>query len=378
MGHNNGRLTAPLSTDDVAITIEEASYDVGTLCSSSKINMWAKYKPEKVGGPQTLYLSQRQANNFGIEPSVIYPQPTTFRTAVFNGTFNGGWKYNRPSPSNGDWARLDDFLNSTNASKVGYNHYAKKPFGTLNAQTIVLYSQTTDLLIPLEAPDMGDSADADGLLTIADLTKSGYDFANWYFGILLWKNSSTYRMATTKAKIGATGDGAGDWQVTFGSINGSAWAGTWKAVPFLSSEILNWDGNDVATAKIVGIGTSGVEITIKTRSEVVVPFANCQYTDDSKERIHYDVTITNNNSTATTCQNVCLRIATSDSGANDYTLRNFGTVTIPGGTTWHQNGTLSRPQSRDYQFCTLTYTGSATQWINFEQRDEGEVPEVVS
>ena len=45
MGHANGRITAPVNTDDVRLTIGEPSDDVGTLCTSDRINPAAIYRP---------------------------------------------------------------------------------------------------------------------------------------------------------------------------------------------------------------------------------------------------------------------------------------------------------------------------------------------
>ena len=45
MAIKNGILLAPISTLDVAKCLGVSSLDVGTLCTSTKVNKWAKYKP---------------------------------------------------------------------------------------------------------------------------------------------------------------------------------------------------------------------------------------------------------------------------------------------------------------------------------------------
>lgn len=45
MSVSNGRITAPVSIQDVKTVLGMSSNDVGTLCKSGKINKWSKYKP---------------------------------------------------------------------------------------------------------------------------------------------------------------------------------------------------------------------------------------------------------------------------------------------------------------------------------------------
>lgn len=44
----NGKITAPVSIDDVKRALGESSNDLATLCKSENINMWSKYKPLNV------------------------------------------------------------------------------------------------------------------------------------------------------------------------------------------------------------------------------------------------------------------------------------------------------------------------------------------
>ena len=49
----NGIIQAPVSIADVKTMLGETSNDLGTLCRSAKINMWAKYKPVELNKPFT-------------------------------------------------------------------------------------------------------------------------------------------------------------------------------------------------------------------------------------------------------------------------------------------------------------------------------------
>ena len=41
MSVNNGKITPPISIDDVKSVLVESSNDVATLCKSTKINKWS-------------------------------------------------------------------------------------------------------------------------------------------------------------------------------------------------------------------------------------------------------------------------------------------------------------------------------------------------
>jgi hypothetical protein len=43
--NSNGIISAPVSIDDVKTVLGVASNDLATLCKSSNINMWARFKP---------------------------------------------------------------------------------------------------------------------------------------------------------------------------------------------------------------------------------------------------------------------------------------------------------------------------------------------
>ena len=49
MSNSGGKITAPVSIDDVRTVLGVSSYDLGTLCKNSngKINKWSKYKPDR-------------------------------------------------------------------------------------------------------------------------------------------------------------------------------------------------------------------------------------------------------------------------------------------------------------------------------------------
>ena len=62
----NGKITAPVSVDDVKSVLGESSNDLAALCKSAKINMWAKYKPTCYPSPFPDDWYRARDGNYGI------------------------------------------------------------------------------------------------------------------------------------------------------------------------------------------------------------------------------------------------------------------------------------------------------------------------
>lgn len=67
MSNANGIITAPVSLHgDVASVLGLGTYDLAALCTSDKINVWAKYKPVRVDCIPELTERQRYEVDYGI------------------------------------------------------------------------------------------------------------------------------------------------------------------------------------------------------------------------------------------------------------------------------------------------------------------------
>lgn len=111
MGHSNGRITAPVNTDDVKDTIGENSHDVGTLCLSNKINRWSKYKPVEYPSPDSVtnyWQGTDGKNGLHIDINADNTFTNDFVRSFYNNPDN--WGYVHPQ----GFLRLTDF--------DGYNH----------------------------------------------------------------------------------------------------------------------------------------------------------------------------------------------------------------------------------------------------------------
>ena len=111
-----------ISTSMVAQAIGEGSNDVGTLCKSTKINKWSKWKPISLAKITGLSESDIINANFG-----LYPQEAT---QIKNYQWNGSntlaaiqqpplWAYTKPTGGSTSPFRLGDFRN--------YNHSSLPP-----------------------------------------------------------------------------------------------------------------------------------------------------------------------------------------------------------------------------------------------------------
>lgn len=143
MPHSNGRIYTtqgvginPVS--DVAATIGENSTDVGTICTSKHINLWARYRPipcqsASNNTPKSITPSQRIAENYGLDQ--IVDMFTADDDMQFENYANG---LDLSQPYSGlklrPWGdthfkRITDFVktdeNGNQVHNVGYDHNAQ-------------------------------------------------------------------------------------------------------------------------------------------------------------------------------------------------------------------------------------------------------------
>lgn len=163
MAHSNGRITAPVNTDDVKDTIGENSHDVGTLCLSNKINRWSKYKPVEYPSPDSVtnyWQGTDGKNGLHIDLNADNTFTNDFVRSFYNNTDN--WGYVHPQ----GFLRLSDF--------DGYNHncipfIASRTNGSLIE--VPLNAGLVQYTVRVDFPtdfDNGGALDLTNNLTIAD------------------------------------------------------------------------------------------------------------------------------------------------------------------------------------------------------------------
>lgn len=118
MSVSNGKITAPVSIDDIKSCFGLGSNDLGTLIKTANINIWAKYKPTVYPSPFPNDWYKGGDGNYGLNITVDNKVSTVSNlVAQYSKTNNGyGNLYKRPTGGSSAPYRLGDFR--------GYNHNA--------------------------------------------------------------------------------------------------------------------------------------------------------------------------------------------------------------------------------------------------------------
>lgn len=154
MGHANNRITGPLNTSDVSITLGEASHDVYTLCHSRKIAAFARYKPMAIDQIEDISDTQRAARNWGIANIPHFNNAAAMAQFLIDGSMGDGsislgpWFTAEAIPEN-IWTRLTDFV-SSHDDNLGYWHGAKEPLELSANDIIILPGSVTITMTPLD------------------------------------------------------------------------------------------------------------------------------------------------------------------------------------------------------------------------------------
>lgn len=193
------------------------STDVGSLCTYSGVNKWAKFKPvplaevapSRVSG-STWYRGTN--GNCGLNIPNYSTMPAMF-TALRGGTTM--WNYTRPTGGASQPFRLGDF--------GGYEHAAQPPLipETLDSEYYASFG-TLGTSLSLRVKSQYE-------LTVDDLGYT-YNLGQMYFGVAICKTgTSGYKYRTQGTAISAGQGGALD-------ISISSELGTYEVVYFLADE----------------------------------------------------------------------------------------------------------------------------------------------
>lgn len=201
MALEDGKITAPVSVDDVKSVLGESSNDLATLCKSTKINMWAKYKPVDSDNAfldiNTGWKGKRNDCN------INYPKATSIYDikGYYSQADNGFTHRTASAPY-----RLGDFR--------GYNHNARSEYIGIGTT-----SPSAEDAVNISAAYNLQSVDSDWI-SMKDLLND--DNITYHFGVLLYNNNGDklQYMRTSDTNI-----------VKFTKVN----AGTYTVYPFMSS-----------------------------------------------------------------------------------------------------------------------------------------------
>ena len=111
MANSGGYITKPVrQLADIKTVLGESVDGLGALCTSDKINMWAKWKPVRSSKKTELSDSDRAAVNYGFSWT-RYATTTAFLNGVASlGQGVLAWTYNKPrGKSSSEYFRRLDF-----------------------------------------------------------------------------------------------------------------------------------------------------------------------------------------------------------------------------------------------------------------------------
>ena len=165
-----------ITTSLVAQTIGVGSNDVGTLCSSTKINKWSKWKPISIAKVTGLTESDLQSANYGLSIPAADSDDGTYLSQT--------WGYIKPTGGANSPYRLGDFR--------AYEHAAVLPFNLIMPNYIAVGS--SGVVAKITFPSIS-----------ANNVDGKYFFGDKYFGVLIKKGTELqYKTATTTINNGGT------------------------------------------------------------------------------------------------------------------------------------------------------------------------------
>lgn len=201
MSVSNGKITAPVSIDDVKSVLGYGSNDLASLCTYEGINMWAKYKPVDSDNAfldiNTGWKGKRNDCN------INYPKATSiYDIKGYYSQADNGFTYRTASAP----YRLGDFR--------GYNHNARSEYLGIGTT-----SPSAEDAVSISAAYNLQSVDSDWI-SMKDLLNDGD--ITYHFGVLLYNNNGNklQYMRTSDTNV-----------VKFTKVN----AGTYTVYPFMSS-----------------------------------------------------------------------------------------------------------------------------------------------
>ena len=301
---DNGILAEPISISDVQQTLGVNSFDLGTLCTSDRINPAARHKPTRYNllhaDPSVAYKAND--GNCGLVPKQVTDLSTI--ATLYDGKLNG-WIYEKPT---GDfWKRLTDF--------IGYDDKAR--FASIFCAD---EATTNEIKFPVVLAQLSNTAGTSSSLSFADIKTIG----DGYLGIYAESDGHESFYFTSDKKISQSG-------YVEVRINWENRAGSWTIYPIFSTTQKTDGGASMSGETLYTIPMASPEHVVVSDYESLVKvrgFAKVK-----------------TNSDGTTSEDTIIITIYADNQSKS--ARNFGTVTWqlkkrPGGLqTGDKNGTVT-------------------------------------
>lgn len=364
MSNSNGIISAPVNTDDVRAITGENSHDVGTLCTSYKINGWAKFKPIDINQFSTITDAQRKQIGWGLAiPS--YTNAVTMAQAVYaltsddveakiDSTF---FRYTRPTT----YMRIDDF--------VGYNHNCKRPAEPISQSSITMPATGNTASIGMMFALVSGITNN---ITIHDLVS---DPSLYYLGIAITNGSNVWGVTQQYPINNTSGQVPGQVDVAFGTVLA---VGSYLVFAFLSPQKID-------SFALIGSKTGTfipLSFTRKTiafaRAEKKL-FLSCtayKSTTNTKQ-IQFSYTIKNTGSVTVNIMKVVL-VAYNNSGTSLATTQYSDQYSLDADQSKTQSGLLtcqSVAMRDSVSYVKMTVTEASKDWTITSYLQSGPSPD---
>lgn len=350
MGHTSSVISKPTDVyGDIGSFFGIASGDVGYLVNNAPINKWAKYKPVPLS---TVGLTGKTSGNtywkgrdgkcgLNIQEFSEFGNPGTSSAFAYKLLNNQlPWDYVRPNGGNNPY-RVLDF--------DGYDHTCVPFMEPLLVTNYMIHSDGT-LQIDYDFVDIQSNDN----LKLADIDIQNTSLSNWYFGILVYYNSSTFEYYTAQSVISQ-----GVLSVTFSGM-GSYVGKTVKVVPFLSSIRMTTQSTAVVGGYYTSFNLPAQDCTLVASSAGIdVIFAEALW-NGAGTSLSYQINLDNTNAGSFTVQNIHIALwENSATTGTQIASRDISSLTIAGGSTSAITGTFSATmdQSKMY-FLSINTAGN--------------------
>ena len=339
MPNNNGTITAPVSIADVGAAIGSSSTDLGTLCESSNIKMWSKYKPVRWKNKPFVNTSSNwwKAEDGSCGIDFTNAKATTYSgiMALFTSDGKNGWKYNPPTGGDYDY-RLLDFEN--------YMHSAQPMIGGIYVPAKVAVGGILGVSYDYNEGETEDGVPAS--LTFDDIdavdgSGNKVKLSSYKFGIVVADMNGNYKGRV----LNGTG-GMVEYDVT-----GLTLGSSYKAYPVLSQKSLGqYDGdvtNVMYTLPNVTPQTFAVVSKAEAQGLVIELLAWYTYTSGKASGVSWTLNVTNTNSNGSKTfsgNTIQCRFTTSSEGSSlsdgefSTTIANFS---VTAGNVASKSGSFS-------------------------------------
>lgn len=213
MSVSNGKITAPVSIDDIKSCFGLGSNDLGTLIKTANINIWAKYKPTVYPSPFPDDWYRGGDGNYGLNITVDNKVSTVSDlVAQYSKTNNGyGNLYKRPTGGSSAPYRLGDFR--------GYNHNANPELSDYLPVTQLTRESAHELAVTYNPI----TTDGDQI-SYAQIS----DYSGFRFGFIIMNGSNLATILTASTTINN-----GNYKVTLPANR--LQLGTYKVYPMFCS-----------------------------------------------------------------------------------------------------------------------------------------------